>query len=914
MYAALALFLGYFALLAWCGLRGVVEPGITADVSSGALEVRSVIKGWPADRAGIVPGDKLFAKDGRAIRSRFDWMAMTANWEPGKTEQIVIERGGVRTTVTLDVRRRAWTDSGIGAIVLAGVLWGARLCTLAAAAVVAFRRPDLGISRLGAWFLAAASVSSVVMLPGQAEVWRRLPSIGSLLLWIPALSTVLQPAIFFSFLASFPRQLFSKRWMWVLAWLPAAVQLEGVAGFLRPAVYEPGRAAAVEPWFLSVFVVTSIAYVISGIGIQLVNWVRLPEVNDRRRAGILAAAAMAGWTAALPIIVFDWRSGASSLAPAFFSSAAAMSAVAVFLLCVAVLSLALLRKRVFGFEVIVRQGLRYALARGSLLGIAPLAVILLAADLLAHGQQPLLEILRSRGWVYLGLGALALIVHARRLVWLERLDRKFFREHYDAQRILLEVAETARVTGDFREIAPRVATEVEAALHLRFAAVMVKQPADTTYRCIAASPAGEAPPPLPSEGKLISLVHVLGKPLELGVTSGWLRDQLPPEDTDFVKSTRIELIVPVRATPDGKDALLVLGPKRSEEPYTSDDKRLLVAIAASLALAIERAPGRISAFNETNSFRECPSCGACYDSGVESCSKEFVPLVVRGLPRLLAGRYRLDRRLGQGGMGAVYEAADITLDRKVATKVIHDELVGSQAAAERFRREAQAVAAFSHPNIVTVHDFGVVAGTRAFLVMELLTGRNLREEMRHLGRLAAPRVLSVLTAVCEAVHCAHERGLIHRDLKPENVFLAGNGGEDITKVLDFGVAKWLRPVVTAAAPTRTIIETSPGVLVGTIPYMSPEQLLGGAPEPAWDLWAIAVIAYESLTGQHPFPAMNIGDRRQPIFGGRFALPTEILPSATARWNGFFESALSVEPTRRPHTARELIGEMAKALA
>jgi len=916
MYAALVLFLGYFALLAWCGLRGVVEPGITADFPSGVLEVRAVTRGWPAHLAGIAPGDKLFTKDGRAIRSRFEWMATTANWEPGKHEELILDRGGKRTSVSLDVRRRSWTDSGIGAVVLAGLLWGARLSTLPAAAVVAFRRPDLLISRLGAWFLAAASVSSVVMLPGQAEVWRRLPPIAGLLLWIPALSTVLQPAIFFSFLASFPRQLFSKPWMWVAAWLPAALQLGGITGFLQGAVYATDRApGAVAPWFLPVFVVTSLAYIGAGTGIQIVNWGRLPNVNDRRRAGILAAAAIVGWAAALPIILFDWRSGASSLAPAFFSSAPAISAVCVFLLCVAVLSLTLLRKRVFGFELIIRQGLRYALARGSLLGIAPLAVVLLATDLLIHGEQPLLEILKARAWIYLGLGALALVVHARRLVWLERLDRRFFREHYDAQRILLEVAETARGSDDFRDIAPRVAAQIEVALHARFAAVMLRQPGETTYRCAAASPAGEAPQPFPYDGKLISLVRVLGKPVELGLTSGWLRDQLPPEDTDFVKSTHIELIVPVTASPGGKDALLVLGPQRSEEPFTSEDKKLLAAIAASLSLAIERAPARTARFDDTNSFRECPSCGACYDSGVECCSNEGVPLARRSVPRVLAGRYRLDKRLGQGGMGAVYEALDVALDRRVAAKIIHDELVESPAAAERFRREAQAVAAFSHPNIVTVHDFGVVAGTRAFFVMELLTGRNLREEIDQTGgRLAARRVLAILRAVCEAVHCAHQRSLIHRDLKPENVFLARNEAEDVTKVLDFGVAKWLRPVVATAAPTRTIVETSPGILVGTLPYMSPEQLLGGTPEPAWDLWAISVMAYESLTGRHPFPAMTRGECRQAVFSGTFVRPTDILPSATERWNRFFEAALSAEPGRRPQTARELTGAMAEALS
>jgi serine/threonine-protein kinase len=164
------------------------------------------------------------------------------------------------------------------------------------------------------------------------------------------------------------------------------------------------------------------------------------------------------------------------------------------------------------------------------------------------------------------------------------------------------------------------------------------------------------------------------------------------------------------------------------------------------------------------------------------------------------------------------------------------------------------------------------------------------------------------------VHCAHQRGLIHRDLKPENIFLVRDEAGGVTKILDFGVAKWLRPAIATAAPTRTIAETSPGVLVGTIPYMSPEQLLGGTPEPAWDLWAITVMAYESLTGRHPFPSITAGESRRAVFAGVFVKPTEILPSATESWNRFFETALSAEAGRRPQSARELIGKMAEVLA
>ena len=210
------------------------------------------------------------------------------------------------------------------------------------------------------------------------------------------------------------------------------------------------------------------------------------------------------------------------------------------------------------------------------------------------------------------------------------------------------------------------------------------------------------------------------------------------------------------------------------------------------------------------------------------------------MPRTLAGRYRLERRLGRGGMGTVYAAVDVALDRPVAVKVVRDEWVHNPMATQRFRREARAVAGFAHPNVVTVYDYGVETGSRVFLVMELLHGTTLREELRRSGRLSPARTLDVLRGVGSAVGAAHERGFIHRDLKPENIFLVEHGGP--AKVLDFGVAKPLARVDAAdpgAAP-----ETEVGVLVGTIGYISPEHLLGDSPDVSWDLWALAVVAYE----------------------------------------------------------------------
>jgi serine/threonine protein kinase len=284
------------------------------------------------------------------------------------------------------------------------------------------------------------------------------------------------------------------------------------------------------------------------------------------------------------------------------------------------------------------------------------------------------------------------------------------------------------------------------------------------------------------------------------------------------------------------------------------------------------------------------------------------------MPRTLAGRYRLDRRLGRGGMGTVYEAVDVALDRRVAVKVVRDEWVHNASAARRFRREARAVAALAHPNIVTVYDYGVEAGLRAFLVMELLRGTSLRDELRRVGRLGPDRTLAILRGVTAAVEAAHQHRLIHRDLKPENIFLAqaGESGattqEETVKVLDFGVVKPLLGSDEAADAGGTAV-TEAGVMVGTVGYISPDQLLGDRPDVSWDIWAMAVLAYESLTGALPFPVGSRESWRRLVVTGRATPVADHLPGAPRAWQAFFDSALAPERARRPASASEFLRQL-----
>jgi eukaryotic-like serine/threonine-protein kinase len=463
---------------------------------------------------------------------------------------------------------------------------------------------------------------------------------------------------------------------------------------------------------------------------------------------------------------------------------------------------AVLHHRVFDLGLILRRGLQYALARRVLVSAVPTLAVIFIADLFLHGDQPILAVFRARGWMYAVLAALAAVAYMKRRSWLESLDRHFFREQFDARRLLCEVVEEVHSGRSFEQEASRVTTRIEAALHPEFVALLVNEPCERFYRALAVAPGGKGPPPLQKESKLLSLIRLLGKPLEVPQTeSGWLQQQLPHEETEFLRQGRIYLLVPVATDPQSTEVLLVLGMKRSEEPYSSEDQDLLVAIGASLAILLEKPT---TALPRPDIFEECPQCGSCYDSGSAHCSQEGARLVPVILPRLLEGRYHLERRLGRGGMGTVYAASDSSLERRVAVKVIRDDLLGSVEAAERFRREARTAANFAHPNVVTVFDFGVASGTRAFLVMEILEGVTLRERLQAQSRLPTTQLLPISRDVCAALSVAHRRHLVHRDLKPENIVLVSTESDEVAKVLDFGVAKFLsnsteRTVDTASA-------------------------------------------------------------------------------------------------------------------
>jgi serine/threonine protein kinase len=315
----------------------------------------------------------------------------------------------------------------------------------------------------------------------------------------------------------------------------------------------------------------------------------------------------------------------------------------------------------------------------------------------------------------------------------------------------------------------------------------------------------------------------------------------------------------------------------------------------------------------------CSSCGKQFDDQMVFC-----PMCGRGLTGMLRppqetktdphlgavidGKYRLDQKIGTGGMGIVYKATHLHMHSTVAVKLLNTTLVSDEHAVERFRREAQAAARIQHPNAVSVTDFGVTPGGEVYIVMEYLEGSDLRERLKSQKRVGAEEAIRIMVQVLGAVHKAHARGVIHRDLKPDNVWITQeeDTGEERVKVLDFGIAK-LKNQTGGAALTQH------GMMVGTPHYMSPEQVNGAELDARSDVYAAGIMLYEMLCGTRPFEAgtpfavamMHLTQKPQSL--------SEVNPEVPAQLAAAVMRAIEKEPADRPATAAEFAASLLDAL-
>lgn len=578
-----------------------------------------------------------------------------------------------------------------------------------------------------------------------------------------------------------------------------------------------------------------------------------------------------------------------------------------------VFAYAIVRHRVIPVSFVIRRSLQYLLAKNALRLLLILPVIGIIWNIAANPNRTLGEILFQNSFAFyffvVVAVALGVLMRARLSEW---IDKKFFREQYNQERLLHELIEDVKESDSMPKLSRLVSSRIQSALHPTSVYLFYEDKQKSNFSVGYTTSENSDDLKFAADSPLLRFMQT-----RRGAVEFPLRDSkdLPRREREWLRSIGAELLVPMHGT-DGKLAgFFVLGGKKSEIPYTRRDRELLESLANQIALMQEnqslkdrvRLEQKIKAevlsrfdAGRINLLKECPRCGKCFDRTVEKCDEDEAKLTF-SLPveRTIENRYRLERLIGKGGMGAVYEAIDTRINRTVAIKILSGASLGNRDALRRFEREAQTAGRLQHPNIINVFDYGVLPTEGAFLVMELFRGESLREILNREEKLNTETVAAWFGQVLDGVEAAHKQGIIHRDLKPDNILVAqsANGVAHLC-ILDFGLARLIELEFTAQ--TMTV----PGMIMGTFGYMPPEQLRGERTDERSDLFAVGVMIYEALYGEKPFH----GNSYQELL---LAMTSdEFLSKIDKRSAEFFEKSLAQEPAARFASA----GEMKRVLS
>lgn len=838
------------------------DPGWTAARTESGWYVQTV-DAHGAAAGKLRRGDRILTIDGDARFSSVD-PALRLYLGPPQPYSMRVMRGDAQNEARLELPQR----KGVPNLAWVLSLLFTGLTFVAVGLLLGLVRPGSTLTRLGC---IAALVSGVFIAGLILRPLSPLLAGGPQLISALAFSAIpWHITLGYLFFSRFPSQVRESRF-WkattlflclysALVFVPRTIlNLVGTRGAQTAIQYEFEHTGWIGLYQAHGVAFESAFKIAAALAICLVLWrnyrLMAERPDQRRRVKWVTLAAAVGIV--LPgLFTFLPRSGPYKIDTFAIITGNLFSAV-----IPVTLAYAVIKHRVLGVDVVIRLGIQYLFARNSLRLILLFPVLAIAWKAAAHPDRTVAQLVTessiSSYGVLLLSAAFSLKYRGPLTGW---VDRKFFREAYVQEVVLLDLIERLKLAESVSEILTMVGTQVSAALH------------PGTLLLCCRHPHGE--PSAPAYSSFGELADFGGldqqRLLQLASTSHSIIEFIPGssnlrhEDTELLEPLGARLVVPIQDSQRRAVGLILLGEKKSEEPYTLANLNLLKAIAAEIGTSLEliwlrerlEAEQRMKENalvlldrERLNLVCECSQCGACYDHGTDKCASDGSPLASPLLvERVIDDKYRLDQRIGKGGYGAVYEAWDVGLKRSVAVKVVTGGLLAHKSAIRRFKREAQAAARLSHRNIIVIHDYGLARPNGAYLAMELIRGTTWRSELRRQVAIPPPLAADWLDQLLDGVAMAHQEGVIHRDLKPENVLIASSGSDrGLIKILDFGLAK-MRLLDLNDPDSLTLA----GMVVGTLGYMSPEQFTGGEVDERTDIFSLGVITVEALTGRRPF--------------------------------------------------------------
>ena len=639
--------------------------------------------------------------------------------------------------------------------------------------------------------------------------------------------------------------------------------------------------------------------------------------EERRRVALLVAGLLVGL---VPTILWVFLQGVwPEFGEALPLSRAGWVIYPTLLSTPLAIGYAVLARRALDVRVVVRRALQYALARYSVITIAAIPALLLTLSLYRRRHDSIAQIATTPSQMLLvAVAVMGVITLRRRSQVLARIDRIFFREQYDTQRVLGELVDQCRAVGDRRQLAEVVRASVDGVLHLDSLAVLFLDDASGAF----VSPEGEIRP-LHLHSALAGLLSKGsgGLDVDLEKRNPQVRE-IPEEELHWIVDGGFRLLFPLRDTRHRVIGVVALGEKKSELPFSSEDQALLARVASTveMTMAYRNLQPRLADSGEASmasvaeqSAAECTTCGAVQPHGRQSCARCGAPTAECMLPQVVGGKFLIDERIGAGAMGVVYRGVDVHLGRMVAIKTLPSL---SPDEALRLRREARAMATVAHRNLAMIFGAETWQG-RPMLVCEYLAGGTLTDRLAR-GPLSIRLTIDIGLALSSVLAAIHRGGVLHRDIKPSNI---GFSSDATPKLLDFGIARILTAVSSAVGVASgegggltdeelRLTSATESAMRGTPLYMSPEALLGALPDESFDLWSLAIVLYEAAAGRHPLIADD------PASPARFRAPLQevpdirtFLPSAPQEVSAFFTRALSLDRGDRPKTADELYGEL-----